>query len=126
MRKLFLLLVIFSIIGKAQKNSIDGLYRLNCKTHYQVLDISKNKVYVSVYNNIYINGTIKKKNNIYELFFSYTEPVPKWGKKIDSTNISKMIPFAIIKKIKGNVVMKWLGLYNNRTKKEIFLKKQFS
>lgn len=121
-RKAFLFLIIFSIIGKAQKSSIDGEYKLNCKNPYQILDISKNKVYISLYNNIYINGKIKKKNDFYELFYSYTEPVPKWEKKIDSTNISKVIPFATIKKIKGSVVMKWFGLYNSKFKKREFVK----
>lgn len=121
---IFIFLFFFSIFF-SQTKSIDGEYKISCQNKYQIFDINKNKAYVSLYNNIYINGIIKKglKSNTYDIFYKYVEPIPKFEKKFfDSINISKTIPFATIKKVKNGIIVNWKGMYNNSIKKREFVK----
>ncbi len=120
----FLFFIIIFFIGKAQKNSIDGLYRLNCKNPYQVFDISKDDVYLSLYkDNIYINCKISREKKIYNIYFYSEEPpINKHYKKIDTLFISKKISIGILKKHKNGLELKWYGLYNSKTKKREFVK----
>ena len=117
---IFSILIMVSFTGKSQEKLSNDEYKLNCNNPYQILDISNDKAYISVYNNIFVNAIIKKNKMIYELFYSYNEPIPTWEKKIDSLNISKTVSFATIKKTKGGIMMQWKGLYNTQTGKRDF------
>lgn len=120
----FLVLIFAYTLFSSQKKSIDGVYRISCFNKYQILDIDKNNVYMSLYkNNIYINCKIVEYGNAYNLYFFSTEPpLNKQSRKIEVLNISKNIPIGRLKQYRNGLKLEWLGLYNTHTKKREFIK----
>ena len=107
------------------KSDIDNSWSVNCDNGLTEFDITGNKAYLSLYsdNAIYINARVEqnvKSENEYLIYFDSTGSQEKYyadKKNIVDEEISKT---EIIGKIslnnKDELILKWIGLYNLKTK----------